>query len=110
VFLFIYCNKIACDGRNSINVHLKSGPKNTDQPANSNRVEPNLLFAQQISMICCFGDGDHGARGGNFEIILIKKGYMGRADALHLGNKSDFRFSGVKSADARQPEGYFLDC
>jgi len=54
-------------------------------------------------MICCFGDGGLGVWGQNIEIILIKKGYMGQTDALHLGNKYVFQHFGVKSAETRQP-------
>jgi hypothetical protein len=50
-----------------------SGPNDKDLPNGSNRVLPNLLFAQQISMFCCFGDGQEWNDGEKTEFFPYKK-------------------------------------
>jgi len=57
-------------------MHLSSGPEKSDHPTDSDHVAPNLLFAQQISMFCCFSGGKICFDPGNSEYFLIKKGYM----------------------------------
>ena len=63
-----------------------SGPENVDHPVDSDHVAPNLLFAQQISNICCFTALTEGTKADNLEIRLIKKGYMEQDNVLHWSN------------------------
>jgi hypothetical protein len=51
-------------------------------------VRPNLLFAQQISNICCFAAQIERARKGKSQISLIKKGHMEEDIALHFSNNA----------------------
>ena len=70
-------------------MHLIERPEKTDHLIDGDRVAPNLLFAQQISIFCCFTARDEGAESGESQISLIKKGYMEQDNLLHMCNITD---------------------
>jgi len=57
-------------------VHLIERPEKTDHQVNGDPVRPNLLFAQQISNLCCFTARDQWLEATKLQIFLIKKGYI----------------------------------
>ncbi len=58
-----------------------------DRPADSNCVEPNVLFAQQISIICCIDGHLIWIRARKRQLFLIKKGYKSSSSLLCKCNK-----------------------
>jgi hypothetical protein len=58
-------------------VHLIERPEKTDPQVNGDPVRPNLLFAQQISMICCFTGGWSASQGRLFGKFPYKKRIYG---------------------------------
>ena len=67
-------------------MHLIERLEKTDHLVDGDRVAPNLLFAQQISIFCCFTARHEAAERGSSQNSLIKKGYMEQDYLLHIGN------------------------
>ena len=57
-------------------MHRIERPEKTDHLVDGDRVAPNLLFAEQISIFCCFTARNEQAETRNPQISFIKKGYM----------------------------------
>jgi len=51
--VLFHCNRSLMPTKTQ-KVHLIERPEKTDHQVNGDPVRPNLLFAQQISNLCCF--------------------------------------------------------
>lgn len=87
-----------------------NGAGNTDHPIDYDRVTTNLLFAQQISMFCCFSGGQIGSEAGDPEIPLTAKGYLDPVKALHFSNTRGFVVACKKTAGVKCRDQCFFDC